>query len=63
MPTTQVRIPKLCKHKATGQAVVRLDGKDHYLGQFGTASATAAYERWPTADDFPIHGPTRRSTS
>lgn len=45
MPTTQVRIPKLCKHKATGQAVVRLNGRDHYLGQFGTASATSAYER------------------
>jgi hypothetical protein len=45
MPTTQVRIPKLCKHKATGQAVVRLDGKDHYLGKFGTAAAMAAYER------------------
>lgn len=45
MPTTQVRVPKLCKHKATGQAVVRLDGKDQYLGKFGTAAATAAYER------------------
>ena len=45
MATTQVRIPKLCKDKATGQAVVRLDGNDHYLGKFGTDAAKAAYER------------------
>jgi len=25
------RIPKYRKHKASGQAVVTLDGKDHYL--------------------------------
>jgi len=45
MPATQVRIPKLCKHKATGQAVARLDGKDYYLGVFGTTDANSAYER------------------
>lgn len=45
MPTAQARIPNLCKHKATGQAVVRLDGKDHYLGKYGSPAAKAAYER------------------
>jgi integrase len=44
-----VRIPKPSKHK-TGQAVVRLNGKDHYLGRYGSAQARANYEglisRW-----------------
>ena len=30
------RIPSLCLHKATGQAVVRLDGRDVYCGLYGT---------------------------
>src|SRR5690349_8695415 len=44
------RIPKPSRHKATGQAVVRLNGKDHYLGKFGSTEAKARYEeliaRW-----------------
>ncbi len=39
------RIPNSTQHKASGQAVVRLNGKDHYLGRFGTADAQTAYER------------------
>lgn len=39
------RIPQPSRHKATGQAVVRLNGKDHYLGRYGSAEAKAAYER------------------
>ncbi|HVK18250.1 MAG TPA: tyrosine-type recombinase/integrase [Fimbriiglobus sp.] len=39
------RIPKLCRHKATGQAVVRLNGQDVYCGKFGTAAAKAEYDR------------------
>jgi integrase len=42
---TTSRIPKLTKHKATGQAVVRLNGKDHYLGQYGSAAASQKYEQ------------------
>jgi hypothetical protein len=30
---------------ATGQAVVYLNGKDHYLGPYGTAASKAAYDR------------------
>ena len=37
------RTPKLCHHKASGQARVRLDGRDIYLGKFGTPEAEAAY--------------------
>jgi hypothetical protein len=38
--TVRLRIPNLCHHKATGQAVVRLNGKDVYCGLFGTADAS-----------------------
>jgi len=38
-------VPSLCRHKASGQAVVRLDGRDHYLGKYGTPEAQAAYHR------------------
>jgi hypothetical protein len=39
------RTPSYCLHKATGQAVVRIDGKDHYLGKFGTKESQDAYDR------------------
>jgi len=38
-------IPKLTRHKATGQARVTIDGKDFYLGTFGTPKAEARYHR------------------
>ena len=37
------RTPKLSHHKASGQARVRLGGRDLYLGKFGTPEAEAAY--------------------
>lgn len=39
------RVPSLCHHKATNLAVVRLAGKDHYLGRYGTDEAQATYDR------------------
>src|SRR5262245_16041149 len=39
------RIPALCRHKATGQAVVPLDGTDVYCGVYGTPEAQQRYER------------------
>jgi integrase len=45
MPTeNHVRIPRYGKH-ATGQAVVRLNGKDYYLGKYGSAAAREKYDR------------------
>lgn len=41
MPT----IPSYRHHKATGQARVTLDGRDHYLGTFGTPESRARYDR------------------
>jgi len=39
------RTPSYCLHKASGQAVVRIDGVDHYLGKYGTAESRAEYDR------------------
>ena len=39
------RTPSYCLHKATGQAVVRIDGKDCYLGKYGTPQSRDAYDR------------------
>jgi hypothetical protein len=37
--------PKYRKHKPTGQAVVRIQGKDHSLGSHGSASSKREYDR------------------
>ena len=37
--------PKLRHHKARDLAVVRVDGKDHYLGRFGSAESVEKYNR------------------
>ena len=43
---TRIRkIPSYRLHKPTGQAVVRLNGKDHYLGKHGTDASNEAYHR------------------
>ena len=39
-----IRPPQLTHHKASGQAVVRLNGHDHYLGLFGSDRANASYD-------------------
>lgn len=41
---TSIRIPKYRLHKPTGLAVVRLSGRDIYLGRFGTAASEAKYQ-------------------
>ena len=38
------RFLKLSLHKATGQARVRLDGEDIYLGQCGSRESVDRYE-------------------
>jgi integrase len=39
------RTPKYRHHKPSGQAVVTLDGKDRYLGRFGSMESKAEYDR------------------
>jgi len=45
MPQFTPRIPKYRLHKATGLAVVTLNGADHYLGRHGTAESREQYDR------------------
>ncbi len=45
MPRLVNRLPKYRKHKATGQAVVSLNGSDVYLGKHGTAASRKEYDR------------------
>lgn len=39
------KLPSYRLHRSTGQAVVRLDGKDHYLGVYGTPDSKRRYEQ------------------
>ncbi len=45
MPRLTNALPKLMKHRASGQAVVRLDHKDFYLGPHGSAVSKQEYQR------------------
>src|SRR5512147_1010980 len=45
MPRLLDRNPSYRRHKATGQAVVTLDGKDHYLGPWQSVASKAEYQR------------------
>ena len=38
-------IPSYRRHRASGQAVVTLNGVDHYLGPYGTEASKAEYDR------------------
>jgi integrase len=44
MPKLKNSLPKYRKH-SSGQAVVTLDGRDHYLGPHGSNSSKAEYDR------------------
>ena len=45
MPRTQKGIPSYCLHRPSGKAVVRLNGRDHYLGPHDTEESRLAYDR------------------
>jgi integrase len=49
MPTIRDRclgtVPKYRRHRPSGQAVVTLAGRDHYLGPFGAATSKTEYNR------------------
>ena len=38
-------LPKYRKHRASGQAIVTLSGKDFYLGPHGTKASKTEYDR------------------
>ncbi len=45
MPKLSKSLPKYQKHRASGQAVVTLNGRDHYLGPHGTKASKREYDR------------------
>lgn len=45
MPRLSQSIPKYRKHRGSGQAVVTLGGRDHYLGPHGSRPSKAEYDR------------------
>lgn len=45
MPYSKNHLPKYRKHRASGQAVVTLNGKDFYLGPHGTKASKLEYDR------------------
>ena len=55
MPGRPRKLPSYCHHKASGQAVVRIDGKDRYLGPYGSPASYEKYHRL-ISERFP-HGP------
>ena len=38
-------IPSYAHHRPSGQARVRIDGRDHYLGPYGSEESKAEYEK------------------
>jgi hypothetical protein len=44
MRTKADYVPSLRRHKPTNQAVCTLNGRDHYLGKFGTKESKKAYD-------------------
>ena len=45
MPRKSQKVPSYCQHKASGQAVVRIGGHDHYLGPYGSPESHDEYAR------------------
>lgn len=45
MPRLTASLPKYRKHRASGQAVVTIAGKDHYLGPHNTKASRIEYDR------------------
>ena len=49
MPKLTRKVPSYRLHKRSGQAVVTLDSRDHYLGRYGTSESHDRYRRHLTA--------------
>jgi integrase len=45
MPRLSSSVPKYSRHKASGQAVVTIQGRDHYLGPHGSRASKAKYNQ------------------
>lgn len=60
MPQLKHSVPRYRKHKASGQAIVTLNGQDHYLGPHGSRVSKREYDRrigeWLATDRQPLVG-------
>ena len=60
MPRLQEQIPKYRKHRASGQAISKINGRTFYLGPHGTKASRREYDRivaeWLTAGRSPAYG-------
>ncbi len=45
MPRHTESVPRYCRHRASGQAVVTINGRTHYLGPHGTQASRVEYDR------------------
>ncbi len=45
MPKLRNKTPSYCRHKASGQAVVSLNGRDYDLGLHGSAASREKYDQ------------------
>ena len=45
MPRLVNAVPRYRKHRRSGQAVVTIRGRDHYLGPYGTKASRLEYDR------------------
>ena len=48
MPKLKHKPPSYSLHKASGQAVVKIDGRAHYLGKYGSPESHANHRRLAT---------------
>lgn len=66
MPRLSDSLPKYRKHRASGQAVVTLSGRDFYLGPHGTHTSRREYDRligeWLACGRQPLHVSTDQLT-
>ena len=46
MPRLSFSVPKYSRHKASGQTVVTIQGRDHYLGPYGSKSSKHKYDQF-----------------
>ena len=45
MPRRTNSVPRYCKHKASGQAVVKIQGRTYYLGKWKSKASRGEYDR------------------
>ena len=45
MPRLTISVPKYRLHRASGQAVVTLNGRDFYLGKYNSQESKTAYNQ------------------